>query len=76
MIQKKKNINIVSNTAQQMKDKENEKLIQENKKLEKQKNDLYAAFKKSLKLCSILKNKKSIQKMQDFLLLQKKNLKI
>ena len=54
----KKNVNIVSNTAQQMKDKENEKLIQENKKLEKQKNDLYAAFKKSLKLCSILKKQK------------------
>lgn len=54
----KKNISVVSNTAQQMKDKENEKLIQENKKLEKQKNDLYAAFKKSLKLCSILKKQK------------------
>jgi hypothetical protein len=54
----KKNVSIVSTTAQQMKDKENEKLIQENKKLEKQKNDLYAAFKKSLKLCSILKKQK------------------
>ena len=54
----KKNVSIVSNTAQQIKDKENEKLIQENKKLEKQKNDLYAAFKKSLKLCSILKKQK------------------
>ena len=54
----KKNLSIVSTTAQQMKDKENEKLIQENKKLEKQKNDLYAAFKKSLKLCSILKKQK------------------
>ena len=54
----KKNISVVSNTAQQMKDKENEKLIQENKKLEKQKNDLYVAFKKSLKLCSILKKQK------------------
>ena len=30
----------------------------EKKKLEKQKNDLYAAFKKSLKLCSILKKQK------------------
>jgi hypothetical protein len=28
------------------------------KKLEKQKNDVYAAFKKSLKLCSILKRQK------------------
>ena len=54
----KKNVSVVSTTAQQMKDKENEKLIQENKKLEKQKNDLYAAFKKSLKLCSILKKQK------------------
>jgi hypothetical protein len=54
----KKNVSIVSTTAQQMKDKENEKLILENKKLEKQKNDLYAAFKKSLKLCSILKKQK------------------
>ena len=54
----KKNVSIVSTTAQQMKDKENEKLIQENKKLEKQKNDLYAAFKKCLKLCSILKKQK------------------
>ena len=54
----KKNVSIVSTTAQQMKDKENEKLIQENKKLEKQKNDLYSAFKKSLKLCSILKKQK------------------
>ena len=54
----KKNVSIVSTTAQQIKDKENEKLIQENKKLEKQKNDLYAAFKKSLKLCSILKKQK------------------
>ena len=35
-----------------------EKLVQENKKLEKQKNDLYAAFKKCLKLCSILKKQK------------------
>ena len=54
----KKNVSIVSTTAQQIKDKENERLIQENKKLEKQKNDLYAAFKKSLKLCSILKKQK------------------
>ena len=54
----KKNVSVVSTTAQQMKDKENERLIQENKKLEKQKNDLYAAFKKSLKLCSILKKQK------------------
>jgi hypothetical protein len=54
----KKNVSIVSNTAQQMKDKEIEKLVQENKKLEKQKNDLYAAFKKCLKLCSILKKQK------------------
>ena len=54
----KKNVSIVSNTARQMKDKEIEKLVQENKKLEKQKNDLYAAFKKCLKLCSILKKQK------------------
>ena len=50
----KKNVSIVSNTAQQMKDKEIEKLVQENKKLEKQKNDLYAAFN------LFSKNKKSI----------------
>ena len=54
----KKNVSIVSNTAQQMKDKEIEKLVQENKKLEKQKNDLYADFKKCIKLCSILKKQK------------------
>ena len=38
--------------------KDFEKLASENKKLEKQKNDIYAAFKKSLKLCSILKRQK------------------
>lgn len=54
----KKNIVISSSTTQQIKEKENEKLIQENKKLEKQKNEIYAAFKKSLKLCSILKREK------------------
>ncbi len=54
----KKNIVITSSTTQQIKEKENEKLIQENKKLEKQKNEIYAAFKKSLKLCSILKREK------------------
>lgn len=54
----KKNIVITSSTTQQLKEKENEKLIQENKKLEKQKNEIYAAFKKSLKLCSILKREK------------------
>ena len=36
----------------------NNKTLSKNKKLEKQKNDLYAAFKKSLKLCSILKKQK------------------
>ena len=54
----KKNIAITSTTTQQIKDKEIEKLNIENKKLEKQKNDLYAAFKKSLKLCAILKREK------------------
>ena len=54
----RKNVSIVSSAAQQMKDKENEKLAMENKRLEKQKNELYAAFKKSLKLCSILKRQK------------------
>jgi chromosome segregation ATPase len=39
-------------------DKEIEKLNSEFKKMEKQKNDLYVAFKKSLKLCSILKRQK------------------
>lgn len=38
--------------------KDLEKLVNENKKLEKQKNEIYAAFKKSLKLCSILKRQK------------------
>lgn len=38
--------------------KDLEKLMSENKKLEKQKNEIYAAFKKSLKLCSILKRQK------------------
>lgn len=54
----KKNIVITSSTAQQLKEKEIERLTQENKKLEKQKNEIYAAFKKSLKLCSILKREK------------------
>jgi hypothetical protein len=54
----KKNIVITSTTEQKIKDKEIDKLIQENKKLEKQKNEIYAAFKKSLKLCSILKRQK------------------
>ena len=36
----KKNIVITSSTTQQIKEKENEKLIQENKKLEKQKNEI------------------------------------
>ncbi len=35
-----------------------EKLTNELKKCEKQKNDLYVAFKKSIKLCSILKRQK------------------
>jgi hypothetical protein len=35
-----------------------EMLNNEHKKIEKQKNDLYAAFKKSLKLCSIFKRQK------------------
>jgi hypothetical protein len=39
-------------------DKEIEKLSNEVKKLEKQKNELHVAFKKSLKLCSILKRQK------------------
>lgn len=38
--------------------KDIEKLTNENKKLEKQKNELYMAFKKALKLCSILKRQK------------------
>lgn len=54
----KKNIVITSSAASQMKDKEIEKLVNENKKLEKQKNEIYAAFKKALKLCSILKRQK------------------
>jgi hypothetical protein len=54
----KKNIVITSTTEQKIKDKEIDKLVQENKKLEKQKNEIYAAFKKSLKLCSILKRQK------------------
>lgn len=39
-------------------DKEIDRLKNEVKKIEKQKNDIYAAFKKSLKLCSILKRQK------------------
>jgi len=39
-------------------DKEVERLTNELKKVEKQKNDLYVAFKKSIKLCSILKRQK------------------
>ena len=35
-----------------------EKLQGELKKLEKQKNEIYTAFKKSMKLCSILKRQK------------------
>lgn len=54
----KKNVVITSSAATQIKEKENERLIQENKKLEKQKNEIYTAFKKSLKLCSILKRQK------------------
>ena len=54
----KKNIVITSTTEQKIKDKEIDKLVQENKKLEKQKNEIYTAFKKSLKLCSILKRQK------------------
>jgi chromosome segregation ATPase len=54
----KKNVVITSSAASQMKDKEIEKLVNENKKLEKQKNEIYAAFKKALKLCSILKREK------------------
>lgn len=54
----KKNVVITSSAATQIKEKENERLLQENKKLEKQKNEIYAAFKKSLKLCSILKRQK------------------
>ena len=54
----KKNVVITSSAATQIKEKENERLILENKKLEKQKNEIYTAFKKSLKLCSILKRQK------------------
>ena len=39
-------------------DKELDRLKIEVKKIEKQKNEIYAAFKKSLKLCSILKRQK------------------
>lgn len=55
----KKNTNTLtpSNTKSSL-DKENERLNNELKKMERQKNDLYVAFKKSLKLCSILKRQK------------------
>ena len=39
-------------------DKDTDKLSNQVKNLEKQKNEIYAAFKKSLKLCSILKRQK------------------
>lgn len=53
----KKNINNPSSKSL-TNDKEIEKLSNEVKRLEKQKNELYIAFKKSLKLCSILKRQK------------------
>jgi hypothetical protein len=55
-IDKKNNITKVN--TQPNTDKEIEKLQIEVKKLEKQKNDLTIAFKKSMKLCSILKRQK------------------
>ena len=38
--------------------KANERLLQENKKLEKQRNELLTAFRKQLKLIDILKRQK------------------
>jgi len=46
------------NQANNLSSKDIERLTNENKKLEKQKNEIYTAFKKSLKLCSILKRQK------------------
>jgi chromosome segregation ATPase len=49
---------VTPNKQTPVNDKEVERLSNELKKMEKQKNDLYVAFKKSLKLCSILKRQK------------------
>jgi chromosome segregation ATPase len=54
----KKNNQNVNNKASVNTDKEVDRLNNELKKIEKQKNDLYVAFKKSLKLCAILKRQK------------------
>jgi chromosome segregation ATPase len=54
----KKNTPLSNKPISTISDKEVERLNNEVKKLEKQKNDLYVAFKKSLKLCSILKRQK------------------
>jgi chromosome segregation ATPase len=56
-IEKKNNVGN-NNKVNLGSDKEVERLNNELKKIEKQKNDLYVAFKKSLKLCSILKRQK------------------
>ena len=50
--------NSTKNTNKEKEEKEIERLTNEVKKLEKQKNELYIAFKKSIKLCSILKRQK------------------
>lgn len=46
------------NINKEKEEKEVERLTNELKKVEKQKNDLHVAFKKSIKLCSILKRQK------------------
>ena len=55
-VDKKGNVNVGKNVGNN--DKEVERLNFEVKKLEKQKNEIFTAFKKSLKLCSILKRQK------------------